>query len=1122
MRRCLRQEIILKAFLSRTQNTIQSVLSMPFKNKFRGTMKKLIGIFIFMMIFSPIIFAQVNAKMFQTPDVSQTQIVFSFAGDLWVVSKEGGTALKLSSPNGQELFPKFSPDGSQIAYNANYDGNGDIYVVSARGGLPVRVTNHGMLDRLLGWYPDGKNILFASSMESGKQRFSQFYKVSSQGGLPEKLIIPYGEMATVSPDGKKIAYTPRTRAFRTWKRYRGGMNADIWLFDLEKKTAEQITNSSTNDEFPMWHSNTIYFLSDRGEENRANIWSYDLNTKATKQITKFTDFDIHFPSLGQSEIVFEAGGKLYLLNLSDEKYREVKINVVTDEITLMPKVENVSKLIQSGSISPDGKRALVEARGEVFSVPAENGSIINLTQSSGSAERYPAWSPNGKYAAYWSDKSGEYELTLLDLEKPNSEKKLTSYGPGYRYQLYWSPDSKMIAFVDKAMEIFIYNIDKDKTYKVDKCGGLYEGGLRNFKVSWSSDSKWLAYSKDLNNRGGAIFIYNVQEEKPYQVTSGFYTDTEPTFDPDGKYLYFTTNRTFNPLYSDLDNTWIYPNSTNIALVTLNGDVVSPLMPKNDTTAVKKEEAKKDDKSAKKDDEKDKKDEKEKSKDVKISLDNFENRVEILPIAAGNIGRMQAVSGKLIFHRMPNSGSADKNRPIYFYDLEKREEKKIVDDADMYQISADGKKILIGKSNYYSVVNIAENQKLDKKMPTDQLEMTVDPKAEWKQIFTDVWRLERDFFYDPNMHGVDWNAMREQYGKLIDNATTRWDVNYIIGELISEISASHTYRGGGDTENEVLKNTGYLGIDWAIENGAYKIKRIVNGAPWDSEVRSPLLLPGLKVKTGDYILAVNGEALDISKAPWEAFSGLADKTVELTVNEKPTLEGAHKIVVKALGDETRLRNLEWIESNRKRVEVATGGKIGYIYVPSTGIDGQTELVRQFMAQYDKEGLIIDERFNNGGQIPDRFIELLNRKPLAFWAVRDGVNWQWPPNANFGPKVMLINGWSGSGGDAFPDYFRKAKLGPLVGTRTWGGLIGISGAPTLIDGGNVTVPTFRMYDPDGKWFKEGHGVDPDIEVVDDPAQLAKGIDPQLEKGIDEVMKLLKENPAVHPKQPPYEKR
>jgi tricorn protease len=1082
-------------------------------------MKKTILFTFLIFSFAATLHAQIDAAMLQYPDVSKTHIVFSYAGDLWTVPKEGGTALKLSSPKGQEIFPKFSPDGSQIAFSGNYDGNIDVYVIPTSGGIPARVTNHGMTDRIIDWYPDGKNLLFASAKHSGKQRFSQFYKVAVKGGLPEVLPVPYGEHASLSPDGKQIAYTNKTESFRTWKRYRGGDAADIWLFDLEKLTVDYIIENPAGDELPMWSGRKIYFISDRGPEIRMNIWSYNIDTKELKQVTKFTDFDIHFPSLGPSEIVFENGGKLYLLNLSDEKYREVKVNVITDAITLMPKNEKVDKLIQNISLSPDGKRAVIEARGEIFNVPAENGAVINLTKSSGVAERYPAWSPNGKYVAYWSDKTGEYELTIRDMEKQGVEKKLTSYKEGYRYNLYWSPNSKMLAFVDKAMDIIIYDMENDKTYNVDKGKYWYQGSLAQFKPSWSSDSRWLAYQNDMVNRSSAIFIYDTKEKKSVQATSGFYSDTEPVFDPDNKYLYFLTNRNFAPVYSDFDNSFVYPNSTNLALVPLTNEILSPLAPKNDTTSIKKEEVKKEEnKDAKKAEAK-----KDSTKEVKIAFDNFENRIVILPTVSGNIPRLAAIPGKLIFHRFPNSGSSDKNKPIFYFDLEKREEKKIIDDADWFQVSADGKKIAIAKSGVFSIVDVAENQKLDKKMPIAMMEMIVDPKTEWKQIFNDVWRFQRDFFYDKNMHGVNWDKMKDRYGKLVDYCVTRWDLNYILGELISELNASHTYRGGGDTDEADFRNVGYLGIDWEVTNGAYRIKKIINGAIWDTEVRSPLSLPGLKIKEGDYILAVNGETLDITKAPWSAFEGLADKTVELTINDKPSFEGAKKIIVSTLSSETRLRNLAWIESNRKYVEEKTNGKVGYIYVPSTGAsDGQYELVRMFYAQFDKPALIIDERFNNGGQIPDRFIELLNRKPLAHWAVRDGKNWQWPPAAHFGPKVMLINGWSGSGGDAFPDYFRKAGLGSLIGTRTWGGLIGITGMPALIDGGNVTVPTFRMYDPDGKWFKEGHGVDPDIEVVDDPSKLARGIDPQLDRAIEEILKSLQKNPYAEPKQPAYEKR
>lgn len=1058
--------------------------------------------------------AQINARLFQHPDVSDTHITFAYGGDIWVVAKSGGTATKLSSPKGDESFPRFSPDGSQIAFSGNYDGNTDIYVLPSMGGIPTRVTHHGMSERLLGWYPDGQNLLYVSSMASGKQRFSQFYKIPSKGGLPEKLPMAYGEFGSISPDAQKIAFTDRSRILRTWKRYRGGMAADIWLFDLKTLESENITNNSANDELPMWVDNKVYFLSDQGPEQRFNIWVYDTRSKASKQLTHFSDFDVHFPADGPQEIVFEAGGKLQLLDLATEAVKEVDIQVVSDLITVKPRKESVEDYVQSMTIAPDGNRAVIEARGEVFSLPAEEGIIQNLTRTSGIAERYPTWSPNGRYIAYWSDKSGEYELTVRDMSKGAQEKQLTKLGPGYRYQLYWSPDSKKLAFVDQTMHINVYNMATNTHRQIDQDLSLFEGGLRNWRPSWSVDSKWLAYSKTQDNNNGAVMIYNAENEELKQATSGFYSDINPTFDREGDYLFLVTNRSFNPVYSDFDNSWTYPNATQLAAISLRDDVPSPLAAKNDTVAIKMEE-----KEEKKEEEK-----KEEKEEISVGIDfeNFERRIVVLPPKAGNMGNLSAAKGKIIFQRYPNTGTDGEDNALMYFDLKEKEEKTILKKVNGYELSADGKKLLIRQGSNMGIVDLGADKKLEKTLALKKMEMTVNPREEWVQIFNDAWRFQRDFFYDKKMHGVDWPAMREQYGDMIQYAITRNDVNFILGELIGELNASHTYRGGGDQESPDRKAVGYLGIDWAKENGQYKIAEVIRGAEWDNEVRSPLDEPGVNIKAGDYILAVNGVALADYSDPWAAFEGLSDETVELTISKTPNWEDTRQVVVKTMSDETRLRNLAWIEQNRKRVEEASGGQLGYIYVPSTGVGGQNELVRQFYGQWDKAGLIVDERFNNGGQIPDRFIELLNRKPLAYWSVRDGKNWQWPPVGHFGSMAMLINGWAGSGGDAFPDYFKKAELGPLIGDRTWGGLIGISGAPTLIDGGTVTVPTFRMYNPDGSWFKEGHGVDPDIQVKEDPTKLAKGIDTQLERAIEEVMKMVKARGPIHPQEPQQEDR
>ncbi len=1103
--------------------------------------------------------ARIDARMMREPDVSATQIAFVYAGDIWIAPKTGGEAERLSSPRGEESFPKFSPDGSQLAFSGNYDGNVDIYVMPVAGGLPRRITHHGAPDRMVEWYPDGRSLLYATTMTSYKDRFNQLYRVSAAGGLPEKLPVPYGEFGAISPDGKTLAYTPISVDFRTWKRYRGGMNPDIWLFDLRNLMARNLTQSPAAESIPMWHGDTLYFLADRDENKRFNIWAYDFKREQFRQVTTFKEYDVHFPSIGPNDIVFENAGKLYLLDLATEKYHEVEITVVTDLATLKPHEENVSGYIHSSTISPTGKRALFEARGEIFSAPAEHGVVRNLTRTPGVAERDPAWSPDGKLIAYFSDRTGEYELSVRNADNTGAEQTLTHLGPGFRYQPQWSPDSKKILWIDQTMRIRLYDFDTKTNQVIDQQKWAYQGALERFTVSWSADSRWIAYAGDKDNRNSALVLYDCKDGQRHEVTAGFYDDNDPVFDPDGKYLYFRTGRTFGPSYSELDETWIYANTFNLAAVPLRKDVVSPLAPRNDEEGDKDKDKKKDEekkdgekkpedkkngetkpdttksaatekkdgptadaKDAEKKDDKDKKKE-EKPKPVEIDLDGFEQRVVILPPKAGRYDDLCAVSGKLIYRRLPRVGSAEDRSPALFYDLEKREEKTILDDADGIELSANREKLLARKGNAYAIVEPKEGQKMDKKIDTGNFEAEIDPVAEWRQIFTDAWRFERDFFYDPGMHGVNWNAMRQRYSRLLADAVTRWDVNYVIGELIGELNSSHTYRSGGDVESAPSRGVGYLGCDFALENGAYRIKNILDAAPWDSEVRSPLLQPGLtNVHVGDYLLAVNGDPMDTTEDPWAAFQGLADKPVFLTVNGKPTREGAHDVLVRTLGSEARLRNLVWINENRLRVDKLSGGRIGYVYVPDTGVGGQNELVRQWRGQTAKEGLIIDERFNSGGQIPDRFVELLSRPLRNFWAVRDGKDWSWPPVANFGPKAMLINGWSGSGGDCFPFYFKQSGVGPLIGQRTWGGLIGMTGAPALIDNGSVTVPTFGIYNTRGEWIIEGYGVDPDIEVVDDPGAMARGGDPQLERAVAEVLKEVRQRPLPEVKKPKYPNR
>lgn len=1071
-------------------------------------------------------FSQVSARLFRYADISQSQITFVYGGDIWVVPKTGGTANRLTSSTGEEAYPKFSPDGNTIAYTATYNSNADVYTIPSNGGVPVRITYNSMPDRTIDWYPDGSKILFASPRESGTPRFNQFFLVSKKGGLAERLSMPYAELGSFSPDGDQIAYVTRITENYPFKRYRGGFASDILVYNLKQNKVENITQNPATDGKPAWVKNKIFYVSDVERNQRRNVWVYDAAGKKSQQITKFENVDVNYMSAGPSDLVFEAGGKLYVMNADTYKYDEVKINVISDVSSVMPRSVNVGRRIQGYSVSPDGKRAVFAARGELFNVPAEDGYVLNMSASSGSLEREPAWSPDGKYIAYWSDASGENEIYLRETGSGATAKKLTSFGKGFGFNLFWSPDSKKIVFIDAEQNIKAITIATGAIAQVDKTTQLTFSGLWGFRPSWSSDSKWLAYSKGTENLNDAIFLYNFDNNKVQQVTSGYYNDANPTFDPGGKYIFFQTDRAFNPSYSSLDGSWIYANSTQIAAASLDPSVKSILPPKNDEVKVT---ASTDTASAKPDEKKvaPPKEETKPAADakaVKINADRLESRIEVLPLPAGNYGSIVAVDGKLIYHRYPNTGASGGSPVVYLYDIEKREEKTLISGANTYQVTANGKSILAGDAQGYGIISIAPDQAIKKRFPTNDLSMMLNPREEWSQIFNDTWRRYRDFFYDPNMHRVDWNNLRKQYGELVNDAITRWDVSNIQLQMISELSAGHTYASGGDVELSGFRECGFLGIDWAVDNNAYRIKRIVRPAPWDNEVHSPFDKPGVNVKEGDYILSVNGQPLDTDIDPFAVLEGLAGKTVVLKVNSKPTADGAREVTINTISQyqEGRLRHLEWIEANRKKVEELSGGQLGYMYMPNTGVEGQTELLRQFYAQINKKGFVIDERFNAGGQLADRFIEMLNRPVLYNLAWRNADVTVWPVKANNGPKVMLINGWAGSGGDAFPWAFQQMNLGPIIGERTLGILVGPATGHGLIDGGSITVPDARLYGADGKWFAEGYGVKPDIEVWDDPSLLAKGEDPQLKRAIEECMKLVQAKPRKLFPRPAFENR
>lgn len=1128
-----------------------------------------------------------SAGMMRNPDVSATRIVFSYGDDLWLVDRAGGIASPVASPAGPERDPRFSPDGSQIAFSANYDGGSDLYVIPTAGGIAQRMTFHPANESLCDWMPDGERLLFSTNGYSGLSRITQLMTVSAQQPLETPLPVPYGSNGSVSSDGQWLAYTPHSRDNRTWKRYRGGMASDIWLFHLEAKTAKRITDFEGTDSFPMWHQKIVYYLSDAGPAHRLNIWSYNTETEERSQVTRFADYDCKSPSIGpgaegKGEIVFQNGASLYLLDLATGDSRAVEITVPGDRPTLRPQKLDAAQLITNADISPTGKRIVLEARGDVWTAPVENGSPRNLTDTSGVYERDPAWSPDGRWIAYLADGTGEYELYVTQSDGRGETKQLTRDGAAFRFSPAWSPDSKHIVFTDKTGAAWLYSFEsqQSKKFATDPQGN-------QIATAWSHNSQWLTYSLSPKEPvgGNSIWVYNVTDGTQRKLTAGFFNDFNPVFDTKGEHLFFTSNRAFNrPEYEDVGTTFIYAGTEVLMALPLRADVAHPFLPKVDEetweddakksassekASDKNPESSKDapaaddpnsssqksdpaqnpsqdqnnqkdsspegakstaspgDKSAAEDadtsdDDKEAK-AAEANKPFEIDFADAELRAFQIPVEQGNFGSLAVNSdNQLIYSRQPARGTQT-SPSIKLFDLtdKERKEKEVLAGTGDFGLSADGKKLLVSKGQQSYVIEAKPDQKLEKSVATDGMVVLVSPRDQWKQIFMDAWRMERDFFYDPTMHGVDWNAVRQHYAPMLDDCVSRRDLSFIIGEMISELNVGHAYYREAELESGPDADTGVLGCRLIVENDAYKIAEIYQGAAWDYDARNPLTQAG--VTEGQYLLAIDNQALNPKQSPLARLSGLAGSTVVLTISQDAVLDEQDKrIAVELTGNDSELRFRHWIEANRKYVSEKSEGKVGYIYVTNTGVPGQNDLFRQFYGQAGKAALIIDDRWNGGGQIPTRFIEVLNRPVTNYWARRDAVDWTWPPDSHQGPKCMLINGMAGSGGDMFPALFRQNKLGKLVGMRTWGGLVGITGSPPLIDGASVTSPSFAYYEKDGTWGIEGHGVDPDLEVIDDPEKMVSGGDPQLDAAIDLMLSEIESNGYQAPQRPAYPDR
>lgn len=1068
-------------------------------------------IFLFSLILTTVaqwIVAADEARLLRFPSTNGNEIVFTYAGDLYRVSVNGGEAMRLTSHVGYEMFPRFSPDGKTIAFTGQYDGNTEVYTIPVTGGEPLRVTytptnrRDNLGDRMgpnnivVGWTPDGQNIVYRNRIGDGF--VGKLYTVNKEGGLSSVIPLPEGGFASYSPDGKQLAYNRVMREFRTWKYYKGGMADDIWIYNPAKKEVKNVSNSNAQDIIPMWIGDHVFYISDR--DRTMNLFAYNAKTGQTDKVTNFTEYDIKFPSANGNTIVFENGGYIYKMDATERIPRKVDIKLASDNIYARSEIKDGEDYLSSIDLSADGNRLVITARGEVFNVPVEKGVTRNITRTPGAHERSAEWSPNGKYIAYISDQTGETEVYIRDADGKVTQ--LTSDNDTYIRNIQWSPDSKSIVFTDRKNRVNLIDV---ATKKVSTLLQNPNGEFRY--VSYSPDSKWLTYSRIAPNKFNIVYLFNIAEKKEYPVTDRWYDSYSPVFSHDGKYLIFTSARDFNPTYGSTEWNHTYSNMNSIYLALLSQDTPSPFLEKDGIASEAKEEKK--ESTSKTDKKGAETKETNSSVSIKFNPQDITDRIIRLPISAGRYYNFYGNNDKIYYTQ---SGKTK------MFDLKKQKETEVAD-AAMY-VGWEAKKALFfkGRNQVYVADIPSAKASLEDAVDLSNMKITTDYPQEWAQIFDEAWRAFRDGFYVENMHGVDWLAMKKKYEVLLPYVKNRLDLNYVIGEMIGELNCGHAYVSVGEMESAPRIKTGMLGAEISrdAKSGFFRIEKILQGASWSKKLRSPLTDPGIKATEGEYIVAIDGIPTNTVKDLYALLVGKADIPTELSLNTKADLSGAHKIIISPLEEEYSLYHYNWIQNNIRKVDEATNGKVGYIYIPDMGVEGLNEFSRYFYPQLDKEGLIIDDRANGGGNVSPMILERLAREPYRLTMRRGSDMIGTVPDAvQVGPKVCLINKYSASDGDLFPWGFRALSLGKLIGTRTWGGIVGISSSLPFIDGTDIRVPFFTSYDPKtGDWIIENHGVDPDIVLDNDPIKEWNGEDEQLNRAIEEVMKELKNRQPLKP--------